>query len=507
MGGATVIPVDIDVHDPMWPGCCNPSIMWDDQDQDFKMIIRNVNYVLHGAEDPVKNWSNWGPIYYSIPAEDGRNLKTRNFIGTCKDPMKDPWDIHLIRTTPYTPIWEFQGEEDARIVRWDGRLYTTGVRRDDNKEGRGRMELMHLSDNGYQEVSKVKVGAVDEDSYCEKNWMPIKDMPFHYVQLTNPTVVVRTDPRTGRTEEVVRKEHVEGLVDERFDLLRGSSQVVRWGDYRVAIVHTCELWYTASDRKYAKYCHAFVVWDEDWNIVHMSPLFSFADYAVEFTCGLEYHDGKFYIPFAIEDNFVFLMIVDEDVVRGFIYGDKAVGFADTQLPIPAYNTINTPYYRVLMPITKEGYANDQRALYEAGMWYYNRGFCAAAYCIFTRSSELFEYTYDERFMAARCIADIGHRDNHEISMWMHTIMHDPGRPEAYMAAAMYYKYRGCLIEALYFANMAIERMDAKKRMVYYDAETIKNLYHDCLWESQYYKIAESHYDDIGNEHESDRRVL
>lgn len=507
MGGASVTPLDIDIHDSMWPGYCNPSIMWDEHDQNFKVIVRNVNYVLHGAENPVKNWSNWGPIYYSLPIEDGRNLKTRNFIGICKDPANEPWEFHLIKTTPYKPIWEFQGEEDARIVRWDDKIYTTGVRRDDNKEGRGRMELMHLSNNGYQEVSKVKVKALNENSYCEKNWMPIKDMPFHYVQLANPTVVVKTDPKTGKTEEVVRKERVEGMVDERFDLLRGSSQVVRWGEYRIALVHTCELWYTASGRKYAKYCHVFVVWDNDWNIVKMSPLFSFADYAVEFTCGLEYHDGKFYIPFAIEDNFVFLMTVDEEIIRKFIDNDETVKFADNQQALISYNPTTTPYQRVLMPITDENGSVNQKTLYETGMWYYNHNFLAAAYCIFVRSAELFEYTYAERFMAARCIADLGHRDNHEISMWMHAIMHDPRRPEAYMAAAMYYKYRGNLIEALYFANMAMERLNKNKGIVYYDYESIENLYQDCLWESQYYESATKHYDKIGREHDADHRIL
>lgn len=507
MGGASVVPMDINIHDSLWPGWCNPSIMWDEQDQNFKMIIRNVNYVLHGANDPIKNWSGWGPVLYSIPNEDGRNLKTQNYIGISKNPETDPWEFELIKTDAYKPIWEFQGEEDARIVRWDGKLYTTGVRRDDNKDGRGRMELMHLSENTHKEVTRVKVKALDENSYCEKNWMPIKDMPFHYVQLANPTVVVKTDPKTGKTEEVVRKERVEGMVDERFDLLRGSSQVVRWGDYWVTLVHTCELWFTASGRKFARYCHVFVLWDNDWNIVRISPLFSFANYNVEFTCGLEYHDGKFYIPFAIEDNFVFLMTVDEEVIRKFIFNDESVEYAD-KTPAIIFEDSNCPtHLNVFMPVTNDVKNIAQSRLFNTGMWYFNKGFLAAAYCIFTHSAELFDYTYPERFMAARCIADLGHRDNHEISMWMQAIMHDPRRPEAYMAAAMYYKYRCGYIEALYFANMAMERLDEQKGIVYYSHEGIKSLYQDCLWESQYYENAKEYYDQINKEHDDNKRIL
>ena len=507
MGGATVTPMDIDIQDPMWPGWCNPSIMWDEQDHNFKMIIRNVNYVLHSANNFIKNWSGWGPVLYSIPNEDGHNLKTRNFIGISNDPETDPWKFKLIETDNYKPIWEFQGEEDARIIRWDGKLYTTGVRRDDNKDGRGRMELMHINDNTYREITRVKVNAINKDSYCEKNWMPIKDMPFHYVQLANPTVVVKTNPKTGKTEEVIHKERVNRLVDEKFDLLRGSSQVIRWGDYWMTLVHTCELWYTASGRKYARYCHVFVLWDNDWNIVKMSPLFSFANYNVEFTCGLEYHDGKFYIPFAIEDNFVFLMTVDEEIIRKFIFGDESINYADKKPALIFHNPICPEHLYVFAPVIDEFKNSIQENLWHTGMRYFNDKLYAAAYCIFTHSAELFDYTYPERFMAARSIANLGHRDNHEISMWMHTIMHDPHRPEAYMAAAMYYKYRGGLIEALYFANMAVERLDEQKEVLYYDRETIKELYQDCLWGSQYYENAKDLRKQIDEKYEDDRRIL
>lgn len=507
MGGATVTPMDIDVHDSDWPGYCNPSIIWDNKDQEFKMTVRNVNYVLHGAIDMVKNQSSWGPVLYSIPEKDGRNLKTRNFLCTCKDPTKEPWKYQLIDTTPYKPQWEFQGQEDARIVRWNGKLYTTGVRRDDNKDGRGRMELMHISDKGAHEVSRLKVKAVDENAYCEKNWMPIKDMPFHYVQLANPTVVVKTDPKTGKTEEVVRKEKVAGLIDERFDLLRGSSMVVRWGDYWVALVHTCELWFTANNRKFSRYCHAFIVWDNDWNIVKMSPLFSFANYGVEFTCGLEYHDGKFYIPFAIEDNFVFLMTVNEEIIRKFIDNDETVQYADTMPNISAANVSCPIYLRIFEPMDDQIVTQD--FLFNSAMFYYQRGFLAAAYCIFCRSIEHFEYTYPERFMAARCIADMGGRDGHEIAMWMHCLSYDESRPEAYMAIAMYYKCRGHLVEAMFYAQKAMIMYSrwGNRPMMYYNEQSLKHLYFECLYETPYYESAINYFDSINREHETDRRIL
>lgn len=501
-GGSRIRRMDIKLDDPMWPGLCNPSIMYDHKTDTFKFVIRNVNYVLHGSKDLKKCTSSWGPVLYSIPVEDGRNLKTRNFIGETKDPMTDVWTLTEIRTRPYTPRWEFWGEEDARLVRWDDILYTTGVRRDDNTTGQGRMELMHISESmdNPQEVSRMKVQALDKNAYCEKNWMPIQDMPFHYVQLANPTTVVRVDPKTGQTTKVVEKERVSGLPDERFDLLRGSSQVIPWRGGHIAIVHTCELWLTAANRKYARYYHLFIEWDADWNIKRVSPVFSFADYAIEFTCGLEYKDGKFYIPFAIEDNFSFLMEVDENIIDKFLNWDDTIKQADT-----VSHNENQKFTRIFDPNAT------QQDLYEVGMMYHDTGFFAAAYNIFVRSAELFDYTYNERFMAARSVATLGHRDGHEIGMWTYCIMHDPMRPEAYMAAAMYYKYRDAMISAMYFAQESMKylrpMLDKGYTPIHYSVEDMEYLYNSCLFETNNYHDAIPLMDRYNISHEQDRRVL
>jgi len=508
LGGAKVRRMDILMNDPFWPGYCNPSILYDGKTGNYKMIIRNVNYVLHGSQHPYKCPSSWGPVLYSVPKEDSRNLKTINFLGESSNPMDGEWKFQVIQTTPYTPKWEFQGQEDARLVRWNDRLYTTGVRRDDNPNGCGRMELMHISDTPNQEsvneISRRKVKALNEDAaYCEKNWMPILDLPYHYVQMTNPTVVVKTNPNSGLTEEVVRKEKVSGLIDEKFDLLRGSSQVIRWGDKWLALVHTCELWFTANNRKYARYCHCFVVWDNNWNIIKVSPLFSFADYNVEFTCGLCYHDGKFLIPFALQDNFPFLMEVDEEIIRKFIYNDESVKLADK------VDFASNP--GEVASIFKANPTPGE--LYKIGMKYFEDGQYAAAYCIFTHSADLFEYTYAERFYAARSIASLGHRDHHEIGMWYQLLEHNVNRPEAYMAIAMYYHCRGANMEASFFAKSAMKILEQfrkrfpNKHLIYYTPEEMEKYYNVCLMETMNYPEAIPYFDKNKMEHNENRRVL
>ena len=85
----------------------------------------------------------------------------------------------------YEPMWDFVGLEDARLFRWNDKLYMSGVRRDTTTNGQGRMELSELEVgvDYVKEISRVRIEAPNNpDSYCEKNWMPITDLPNHYVK-------------------------------------------------------------------------------------------------------------------------------------------------------------------------------------------------------------------------------------------------------------------------------------------------------------------------------------
>lgn len=513
-GGGQIMFIDYNEHNPLWPGYCNPSIMWDNKTKDFKLILRNVNYVLHNSGDNERNWCGWGPCFYSIPQEDGRNLKTRNFIGVSKDPFNNGFKFLEIQTKPYNPIWEFQGEEDARIIRWDDKLYTTGVRRDDNEKGMGRMELMLLkepsiiADNKtmeYYEESRLKINGIgDNSTYCEKNWMPIQDIPYHYIQSSNPLRIIKVNPDTGEVSPIIEKPKDDNLL-KHFDMLRGSSQCIPWKDGHITLVHTCELWFTRNGRKFAKYMHVFLWWDNDWNLKKVSPLFTFGDFMVEFTTGLEYHDGYFYIPFAIQDNFTYLLKVPENTIETFLDSDL-----DILKKIDNESCIE--YFgegKLFDPnITPE-------EMYSIAWSSYNKKDFAKAYCIFVRFIDKFpnhNLSYNSCFMAARLIADLSHRDRHEISMWMKCIQNNPKRPEAYFAAAMFYRCRGMNDEAFYFAEQGMGKLKTQKpwdenQPVFYNTNSMEDIYWQCVYDTEHYEYAVSYLKSSGKEIEEERKVL
>ena len=124
-------------------GLMNPSIFID-EDGDILCILRHINYTLYSAENNQRFPSIWGPLSYLHPEEDQRLVTANYFCRLDKD--YNIINYTLIDTTllDVTPIWTFVGLEDARLVKWDGKYYGTGVRRDTTTNGQGRMELSEL---------------------------------------------------------------------------------------------------------------------------------------------------------------------------------------------------------------------------------------------------------------------------------------------------------------------------------------------------------------------------
>lgn len=443
--GAVIIPLVIDGGIIGGTGICNPSVLAD-TDGKMKTVLRNVNYAMFKNEDEAFVNDTYGPLCYITPDKYNK-LVTKNFI------MTDDGSVTEVdtRALDAEPKWDFIGLEDARIVRWDGKLYLTGVRRDVDNVGTGRMELSELDDTTFAEVRRVRIEVPKglEDSYCEKNWMPILDMPFHYVRWCDPLQILRVDPETGKSEFILEKRSeipCEGI--------RGSSQVITVGDRRMAIVHRCQLWFNEKDEKVqSEYTENFIVWDTDWNTVHISKDFNFADFDIEFTNGLAYMDGKYVIPFALQDNMGFVMVVGKDTVEDFIYG--MVGTADAGLG-PGDNILLNFFSDTKNPYHCSAMAD----------WYYESAQYGAAMVLYYRAAQYGtpdnpDFRYKNLYMVGMCLAKMGDRDSHEANIWCRLIEMYPNRSEAYIAMSRFCYYRGRVFEA-YMYSSAAERKNCYK---------------------------------------------
>lgn len=316
--GGSLNPIIIDNSYYPGIGFMNPSIFID-SDGDILVNLRHINYVLYHSENAQKFPGYWGPLAYLHPESD-LTLRTVNYI--CRLDK----DLNLINTAlvdtsklDVAPLWDFHGLEDARLVEWDGTLYQVGVRRDTTTNGQGRMEYstVKLDKTSWsaKEVNRVRVPAPPPDaSYCEKNWMPIIDRPYHFVKWTSPTEVVFAKPDGSETTSVIVSNNLEVTPDQR-----GGSQVIPWDDKYIAITHEVYLFSDYLGRKDGVYRHRLVVWDKEFNLIGASPVsFSFMEARIEFCAGMAKHGDSLLVSFGFQDNAAFILKMPTGLVNDLI---------------------------------------------------------------------------------------------------------------------------------------------------------------------------------------------
>jgi len=311
--GGSIYPLIIPSEYTNGTGIMNPSIFVDGDI--IRVIIRHVNYTFYHSEKKLFQHQ-WGPLTYVHPEND-MHLRTTNYY--CE--LDDNYSItrfNKINTSkfPDKELWDFVGLEDARIFKWNEKLYVSGVRRDLDTIGTGRMELCEIvvSENSVDEIDRFRIPPPNNlESYCEKNWMPVLDLPYHYVKWSNPTEVVKVDPEKQSSTTV----HLSNSITLPRDL-RGGSQVITVGDYYLTCTHEVDLFNSQVGRKDAKYYHRFIVWDKNWNIAFYTKEFNFMDGDVEFCVGMAKYKEKFLLTFGFQDNAAYLIEITQDFLEKFI---------------------------------------------------------------------------------------------------------------------------------------------------------------------------------------------
>lgn len=308
-GNGMIRPIVFDWDRSKGVALMNPSI-YNDNGQ-LRAVVRCVNYTLHHSE--MNKFPHWGgPLQYIHPETDVR-LATENFIIDLDDNLEITKVRYVdMQLNAEKPLWEFHGLEDARLFRWDGKLYMCGVRRDTTDNGQGRMELseIELEDNVAVEVSRTRVPSTgNDDSYCEKNWMPIEGMEYKWVKWSNPTEIAHYSMNEHKTYSYMNEFNRFPISDE----IRGGTHVIKVDEYYVGIGHSVRLWKPYSGEKDSDYTAHIMVWDENWNIVNITPRFRFMNAKIEFQCGLTHaNNGDLIVSFAEMDNGCYCLQMDKD---------------------------------------------------------------------------------------------------------------------------------------------------------------------------------------------------
>ena len=317
--GGMIKPIYIDNKDSGGTGLCNASILF--SEGKLRMILRNVEYTMHQCEGEQLYQSCFeGPLSY-YHKDDDLKLRTTNFYCELNQNTLEIEKYHRIDTSKLdvTPIWTFIGLEDARLVFWDSKYYGCGVRRDTTTNGQGRMEFseLQINDDSVLEINRNRIEVPDTESYCEKNWMPIKNKPFHFIKWTNPTEVVKVDLSANISEQVFLSDKFIPMKNG----LRGGSQLIEWDDNTyLSILHEC--FFTPENfngYKDADYFHRFIIWNSDWSIKYISEEFNFLATKIEFCIGLEQINDDIFIVFGFQDNACYALKLKKHSLNNIIW--------------------------------------------------------------------------------------------------------------------------------------------------------------------------------------------
>lgn len=294
-------------------GLFNPSIMVDGEK--IYVSFRSSTYSMYYSEN--QRYTIGDHYLDYIKPESDNFIRTTNYICELTDDLNIR-SYSKVETDKFdkNPLWRYAGLEDPRLVKWEGKLFLVGVRRDDNLEGKGRIELSEIKYNGRSavEVGREKLPTpLNIDSYCEKNWMPIIDEPFRFVKWTNPTEVVVWDSES-------KKVHQELLLDQHENIpqiFRGGSQVIKINNKFLTIVH--EVTHEEVDEKFTmSYKQKFVEWDRDWNICRVSKPFTMLGGGIEFVSGMAIHGEDILISFGFQDCLAFILRVPFNIIEEFL---------------------------------------------------------------------------------------------------------------------------------------------------------------------------------------------
>ena len=424
--GGSIIPLIIPSKLTNGTGLMNPSVMV--KDGKITVIIRHVNYTFYHSEKKLFQHP-YGPLTYIHP-EDDIHLRTWNWYCELDDNLNMTKYCKIDTSTfdKYEPQWDFVGLEDARIVEWNNRLYLSGVRRDTTTNGVGRMELSEIV--GEKETRRIRIDPPnDPNSYCEKNWMPIVNKPFHYIKWSNPTEVVEVNPTIGTSKTV----SISNTINLPRDL-RGGSQVLPFKDGYFAITHEIDLFNSEEGRKDAVYYHRFIVWDENFNITHVTPEFHFMDADVEFSIGMAEYGDDYLITFGFQDNAAYLLKAPKQVIEDFIFGklnEKTIPISsqpENSLESFIYNYIKNP--------------ENPNINFELAVYYHNIGQTASAVSYYLRAAERTNddlLRYEALLRAGMCFDSQGCRNNSVEGMLQHAVALMPTRPEGYFYLSRFYE--------------------------------------------------------------------
>lgn len=269
---------------------CNASYLYTDTDK--LLLSRKTNYSFLENGAGVTGW----------PFQN--NYVTSEILYKKHDEEWLPFKVISEPTIAEQQRYKFCGDEDFRIAKWNNETYVS--------YSFTRCELKDIVANKHNipiAISKLTPNLDMTDTKTvlttcnvEKNWQPIlsDEYAFKYVYSYKPFTVIDT------TNSVITKVH------EQFtENYRGSSQLIKWNDGFLTLVHK-------RTEPQTTYDHYFVEFDSKLNVKRISEPFKFIGNNVEYSTYIGLIDSHLEILMSANDQIVYEFDVPLQTVEAIL---------------------------------------------------------------------------------------------------------------------------------------------------------------------------------------------
>ena len=279
---------------------------------DIWCIMRTVNYRMDEEGRYLINGTDG-------TANDSNPINTRNFL------LRLDHDLEITQSAEVLPPGNMPaplfkpviGFEDMRLIPDGKDMWTSSCVRELNAEGYCEQVMAKIVDGKLQHMQRM----LKEPRLYEKNWMPIvgvhgKDGEQLFMY------------RLGEVVDNNGKTVVQHPADFDIGQISGSSQVIKYGDGWLAIVHEARALPDKPHKRY--YYHRFVEFDFDFKVKYLSKPFVFNDKLIEFCAGLCWHpDGKrLIISYGWQDKEARIATISDHEVRQLLWDRKSKSLLD-----------------------------------------------------------------------------------------------------------------------------------------------------------------------------------
>ena len=183
------------------------------------------------------------------------------------------------------------GYEDARCIKWNDKQYIMFNRRNIKNPSLVQMHLGEIDEN----LNYVNDRTLPNLIQIEKNWQPVETMPGICIYSYKPFKIVNVF--TNQFKDLPNN------VEMNF---RGSSQIVKYGENLLGIVHI--------RNEAFEYLSYLILFDKNLKILKISEPFSFFGANVEFVTHIEYNN-KLKILLSLHDQIIYEFIVHNEIIE------------------------------------------------------------------------------------------------------------------------------------------------------------------------------------------------